>query len=356
MANSTHKVEVFRVEHLEKHPNADTLNIMRVFDNYQAVVRIADYKVGDLACYVPPDNILPDKPEYAFLKGRLRIKATKLRGAVSQGLVLPAPAGSIEGDDVAEMLGITHYVPKVGSSHGSGGGGFSGAVDVDPPFCGQKYDIDSWFRYGSYFEDGLEVEITEKIHGTNTRASFQNGKFWMGSRNHYRKADANGMYWKVLHRNPWLKRLCKQNPDCIVYGETFGWVHDLKYGATESDTLYFRVFDILTPKGFMNYAEKVKAMDRAMQPTFWQKVLQKVLSPFKSAVVDKWQDHYVPILYVGPYSKQIVLDLMGGETTIPNANHVREGVVIKPLVEQWDRRIGRLILKAVSPEYLERAA
>src|SRR4051812_40930881 len=133
-SNSTHKVEVFRVEHLQKHPNGDFLNILRVFDNYQAVVRISDFKVGDLACYVPPDNILPDKPEYAFLKGRLRIKATRFRGIMSQGLVLPAPKGAKEGDDVAEALGISHYVPKTNTGHVGGGKGVvQGYKERNPP-------------------------------------------------------------------------------------------------------------------------------------------------------------------------------------------------------------------------------
>lgn len=31
---------------------------------------------------------------------------------------------------------------------------------------------------------------------------------------------------------------------------------------------------------------------------------------------------------------------------------IREGVVIKPIQEMWDYKLGRVILKAVSPEYL----
>ena len=168
MANSTHRVEVFRVEYLEKHPNADKLSIMRIFDAYQAVVRIEDYKIGDLACYVPPDNILPDKPEYSWLKGHFRIKATKLRGIVSQGLVLPCPSGYNVGDDVAEFLGITHYVPQPGSgSHGPGGGGSQGQVIADPPAPGPNYDIDSWFSLRLSDPGGDDkVELTEeKLHG-----------------------------------------------------------------------------------------------------------------------------------------------------------------------------------------------
>ena len=140
MANSTHKVEVFRVKKLIKHPNADTLNIMTVFDNYQAVVRIADFAVGDLAAYVPPDSILPNLPEYAFLKGSLRIKASKLRGIMSQGLVLKAPPNTNIGDDVAALLGIVHYVP---SAQRSGGCVARGAVRTDLLATAATHDADT---------------------------------------------------------------------------------------------------------------------------------------------------------------------------------------------------------------------
>ena len=91
MTNSTHKVEVFKVGELTKHPNADSLSILMVFDNYQTVVRTSDFIPGDLACYIPPDNIVPDTPQFEFLKGHRHIKAAKLRGIMSQGLVLAAP-------------------------------------------------------------------------------------------------------------------------------------------------------------------------------------------------------------------------------------------------------------------------
>ena len=323
MANSTHRVEVFRVEKLRKHPNADTLNILTVFDNYQAVVRISDFAIGDLACYVPPDNVMPDRPEFEFLKNK-RIKAQSFRGIMSQGLVLKAPPGTKEGEDVAEILGVTHYVPP----EDIGGGG---ETIAGPPFSGNTYDIDSWFRYGNVLPIGTPVEITEKIHGANTRVSFQDGKFWAGSREHWRREDAKGMFWHVIHKNEWLKRLCEQNPDCIIYGESFGKVQKLKYGATRGE-VWFRVFDILTPIGYMNHVDKIAALTKAAE--------------------GDWVPFHVPILFVGPYTPQLIDDFMSGNSVVPGANHLREGIVIKPLEEMWNEQIGRLVLKAVSPEYL----
>lgn len=368
MSNSTHLAEVFRVTKLSKHPNADKLEIMQVFDNYQALVRIGDFKIGDLACYVCPDSILPDKPEYAFLAGHLRIKAQKLRGVMSQGLVLKAPEGSKEGDDVAELLGVIHYVPKM---RYEGAKNKAGYISEEPPLPGQKYDVDSWFRYGSLIPDGTLVEVTEKIHGGNARFSYQNGKFWAGSRNYYRKEDESGIYWRVFHENPWIKRLCKQNPDCIVYGEIFGNVQSLKYGVTD-DSVYFRVFDILTPLGFMDRAQKIEVMMNAMLPSFWEIFCYKAknfissvnnLRPINEIIssltlplsANKVADCHVPVLYLGTYDKEIIEHYISGPSLIPGANHIREGIVIKPLEGIWNPRIGRVVLKAVSPEYLSKS-
>lgn len=360
MSNSTHKVEVFKIGEgdLQKHPNADSLNILNVW-NYQAVVRIADYKVGDLACYVPPDNVLPDKPEYGFLKGHLRIKAQKLRGVMSQGLVLPAPAGSKPGDDVAAQLGITHYVPKGNSGKGAGNGIRGGMQSTPPPIPGSTYDVDTWFKYGKLIPDGTQVELTEKIHGTNARYTFQAGKMWAGSRNLYRKPPyqhtkwwekllakihwgkhfliphevPNSVYWDILSLNPWIETICRNHPDHIVYGEIFGWVQDLRYGAKPGE-VWFRVFDIFNGKRFLNPSER------------WEILRESGQDP---------NQVNAPILYVGPYNKELIEKWISGQTVIPGANHIREGIVIKPMAELWDQRIGRLILKAVSPEYLSKA-
>lgn len=61
----------------------------------------------------------------------------------------------------------------------------------------------------------------------------------------------------------------------------------------------------------------------------------------------------VPQLYRGPYSGDVVREHIDGRSTL--ADHVREGIVIKPTTEMWNPEIGRVILKAVSPAYLERA-
>lgn len=60
------------------------------------------------------DSVLPEKPEFEFLRKRdFRIKTMKMAGVLSQGICFPLsllPEGEYNvGDDVTEILGVTKY-------------------------------------------------------------------------------------------------------------------------------------------------------------------------------------------------------------------------------------------------------
>ena len=60
-----------------------------------------------------------------------------------------------------------------------------------------------------------------------------------------------------------------------------------------------------------------------------------------------------PALYRGPWSPDL-MSLADGPTTVDGAAHMREGFVVRPMVERFDPHIGRVILKHVGEEYLLR--
>ncbi len=62
----------------------------------------------------------------------------------------------------------------------------------------------------------------------------------------------------------------------------------------------------------------------------------------------------VPLMFVGPYDKATIQASIDGPSTVPGANHVREGIVIKPLHERHAHGLGRVILKLVSNAFLEK--
>lgn len=96
--------------------NADKIEVAHV-DGWQVVVKKDEFKVGDKVVYVEIDSKMPEKPEYSFLESRKYVvKTIKLRGQISQGLILPLsvlPDGKYnEGKDVTNILGITKYDPE----------------------------------------------------------------------------------------------------------------------------------------------------------------------------------------------------------------------------------------------------
>lgn len=338
---STFVCEVVSVV-LEKHPDPETisLSVVKVFDGYTCVVRTEDWIGIEKAVYIPPDSIVPNTEQFAWLEGHLRIKAKRLRGVQSYGMLIPAPEGSKIGDNVAEQLGIIHYEPELPPSTYA-------QFAINPPMPGHKYDIESWHKYRKEFILGEEVVITEKIHGANARFTFQldqgadelagSGKatdmiMYIGSHNHWIKPGKH-IYSYALEQNPWIEAFCRLNPNVILYGEIFGSVQKgFNYGSIKNNSYQFRAFDVFAgpsldhPGGFLSYDD--------------------ALGSAKS-------DFLVPVLYRGPYSHEIVEELMNGPSTFEGASHIREGVVIKPTKEQFSYRLGgRLILKAVSVDYL----
>jgi len=112
-----------------------------------------------------------------------------------------------------------------------------------------------------------------------------------------------------------------------VYGEVFGQVQNLKYGSTDGK-IFFAAFDILRGNQWLDFDEA-----------------HAIGAPLP----------WVPLVYRGPFDKEKIIELAEGDSSYPGANHYREGVVIKPVNERTDRRIGRVQLKVVGNRYLSKS-
>jgi tRNA-binding EMAP/Myf-like protein len=112
---------------VEPHPNADRLDLVKVL-GYQCVTERGLHSPGDLIIYIQPDSVLPEDAEWAegYRKySPTRIKAVKLRGEFSEGVIFPMKdflevmnkiytiEDFLEGTDVSALLGITHYEPPM---------------------------------------------------------------------------------------------------------------------------------------------------------------------------------------------------------------------------------------------------
>ena len=316
---SQHRVEIVRIESVAPHPNADTLGIVQVF-GYFCCVRLADFAPGDLVAYIPPDSVVPATEQFAFLGAdseNRRIRVRRLRGIYSQGLLVKAPEESVEGDDVMALLGIKHYEPPIPMTMG-------GENERPPAGFWPKYDVESWPRHKALFQEGETVYVTEKIHGTNARYVWLDNKMHVGSHTQWKREDETNLWWRALALNPWIKNWCVSHESALLFGEVFGQVQDLQYGAARNE-LFVRVFDIYESGRYWDVSE-----------------LQATLEP----------EHRVPVLYEGPYSEVAARSLSMGQSTL--AAHLREGCVIRSVPERSDPSVGRVQLKIVSDEYLAR--
>ena len=318
---SNHAVEVVQLGAFQPHPNADKLAIVQVF-GFTVCVNKADWKYGDLAVYIPPDSIVPNTQEYAFLDGHQRIRAKKLRGIVSFGLLMPAPPDAKLGQNVADQLGITHYDPPLLVAQGDNENG-------PPGFCDSKFDIENLRRYPGVIPDGTPVQITEKIHGACARYTFRGDRMWAGSRTGWKKESDACLWWRAMRSAPQIEAFCRWNPGYVLYGEVFGQVQDLRYGSANG--VRFAAFDVSLGNGsFIHAAQATDMLNEHMVPC-------------------------VPTLFYGiPYSFDFCVAAAEGDSIVPGADHVREGCVVKPLIEMYSASVGRVIFKAVGGGYLLR--
>jgi RNA ligase (TIGR02306 family) len=327
---------------LEEHPNADSLSIAKI-GGWQCVVRTDDFKDETFAIYLPLDAIAAiDHPLLGFMAGK-RVKICKLRGVVSEGVMLPFESVkeymrtslgmkeesidkvSREGRDFAGILRVKRWIdPTVRMISGD-------AESAHPKF--HKYtSIEHLKKYTSVINIGEEVHITEKLHGTSARYAYIDGKFLLGSRGRQLKNEEDQKsVWHFAYRKHNLDEKLLQlyemfdNQDVAIYGEIVGpKVQDLCYGQLEPA---FFVYDITVKGMYLNARE--------------------CYSTAKKLGLDS-----VPLIKIGSFEERDLLHRTGN--SLLDDSHVREGIVIKPTTERWDPAIGRVTLKVISEDYLLR--
>jgi len=322
---STHNCPVIKVD-MQKHPDADALPVMEIM-GYEICMRTSDWENGQLAVYIPADYYVPDTEPFQFLKPEnpkndswRRTRTRKFRGRYSFGFLIPLPEEASHlnvGDNAMDTLGIIRYEPPENT--------MAGDNETPPEGFFPRYDIENYQTFKSVLGENEEIVATEKIHGANARFVFTDGRFRAGSRTNWKKKDSTCMWWKAVDQNPWIEEWCTQNPDIAVYGEVFGNVQNLKYGAIGGQ-IFFRAFDLLSGTEWIPYDQAREMAGELLQ--------------------------WAPELYRGSLDIDRLSAIILKDSTL--ANHMMEGCVIRPLTERTDPAFGRVLFKLVSPRYLEK--
>ncbi len=179
---------------------ADAIEVAAV-GGWKVVVKKGEFRPGDLCIYCEVDSFLPIRDEFEFLRKSsykkmkdgsegFRLKTIRLRGQVSQGLLLPITMlvstlykGSItiqEGEDVTERLGITKYEPPIPAE-------LAGKVKGLFPYFLRKTDEERIQNLTKEFElwktQSHRFYVTEKMEGSSSTFYFKDGDFGVCSRN-----------------------------------------------------------------------------------------------------------------------------------------------------------------------------
>lgn len=357
---STFACPVVRLNIVE-HPNADAIEIAEV-GLYQSIVRKGQYKTGDLAVYIPESALVPEQvlrdigmwdegQNRGKCSGSLgnRVKAIKLRGVVSQGLIYPLPDISgiqpdlsfSEGNDLAAFLGITKYQPKLPAQ-------FAGVAAGQLAGLTPKFDIENLQGNPRAFALGEPIQITEKLHGTccilgwfppgylasrgHDESKFDRGQMYVGSKGLTRSGVVfnpnldTSTYTRVAKELNLFEKICSwadlvgMEDPFVVMGEIFGpGVQDLHYGLASP---VFRAFEVW-----------------ALHKSEWIPATNSALESFcESTGITQ-----VPLLCRGPYEGVDHLKtFVDGQSTF--GGNIREGVVVRS-------EDGSKLYKLVSNDY-----
>jgi len=373
-------VEICKVNEVKIHSNADNLDLC-IVKGWQTVIKKDSLKVGDVVVYIPPDCLLEEA--FAIKVGvqnylhKQRVKSIKLRGEYSHGIVLPLPSlpelkKCKVGDNVADILKIKKWEPTLA------GNSLLSPKDekkLHEIAAFPKYtEIENYRHFNDLFLDEEEVVVTEKIHGSNSRVGLVNGKWECGSHNVRKyititklmsvKWYIKSLGWRALfninniikrYRNypkkeniyaypleyPRVKEMLEmvsrntKATSIVLYGEIFGDVQDLKYGRKSGEYDYV-AFDIKVNGTYLNYDEFVDMCSRFNIP-----YVPLIKNELWKNIKDKLKT------YVS--GNTLIKDREGNEV-----NQMREGIVIKPLIERNNSKVGRVILKYIGDEYLTR--
>jgi len=241
---------------------ADMIELASVGGWNVVVAKNVGHKIGDKVVYCEIDSFLPIKEEFEFLRKSsykkmgdqegFRLKTIRLRGQLSQGLILPISVVPIaqfatghdlpEGLDVTEMLGIVKYEPPIPAElSGKVKGGF-------PSFLHKTDEERVQNLVKEYDEYKLTSEhqfyMTEKLDGSSATYYMNEGEFGVCSRNLELLETEGNTFWKVA-RELDLENKLKDKGNICLQGELIGeGIQGNPYKIKGQTVHFFNGFDI----------------------------------------------------------------------------------------------------------------
>lgn len=282
---------VRRIAEIREIPGADKI-VCAVVDGWELVTQKSNgFKPGDLVVYFEIDSLLPVRPEFEFLRDKcfvsaarsvngegFRLKTIKLRGQISQGLILPLKElfdwnendgcfevtatsseptedGMVisqslyslypeEGDDLTEFLGVKKFEkPMPSNLAGIARGNFPSFI----PKTDQER-VQNIFNLLQRNAGDHTFEVTIKLDGSSMTVYNKKGpidNFGVCSRNLDLEETAENTFWKVANKNGLREKLGDLPTSLAIQGELMGpGIQGNREKLEDIDLYVFDMYDI----------------------------------------------------------------------------------------------------------------
>lgn len=240
--------------------NADAIEAVRV-NGWWVVSKKDELKVGDKVVYFEIDSVLPVCKEFEFLRKGcyvqkdwlengegFRLRTIKLRGQVSQGLVVPISTLSVDGnigDDVTELLDVQKWDPPLPAC-------LAGEVEGYFPTFIRKTDQERAQNLedeiAEAYANGDKFEITLKLDGSSCTVFNHNDTLGICSRNLQLKlndANAENSFVKTANESGLLHYMREQGHQLAVQAELMGpGIQGNRENLKECNLFVFDIYDI----------------------------------------------------------------------------------------------------------------
>lgn len=236
--------------------DADAIEVATVL-GWKVVVKKNLHKVDELIVYIEVDSLLPEHPAFEFLRvsswneklKSYRLKSVKLRGQISQGLIVPISVfpeikEPIEGMNVTELLGIVKYEPPVPAEISGDAKSFNWPIS--------KTDEIRIQNLPKLLEtmQGKPYYFSSKLDGTSSSFILDlDGQFHVCGHNYSFKEKEGNTFWNLAKKYSIKEKLetyfQKTGTHLAFQGETCGpGIQKNKLGLLEHDVFFFNVVDI----------------------------------------------------------------------------------------------------------------
>jgi RNA ligase (TIGR02306 family) len=337
-------VTIRKVQEIKHIEGADAIELALV-DGWQVVVKKGEFAAGDSGAYFEIDSFLPAAdPRFAFLaKGGfkvidgvegVRLRSIRLRGALSQGLLLrltdfpelSSEGVDLEDIDLAERLKVTKYEPPLPAQ-------LSGQVRGPFPGRIQKTDQERIQNLPELLNLRDQVwEVTEKLDGSSMTAYRNDEDFGVCSRNLSLKESDENTLWQIVRKYQIEEILAALGVNLALQGEVAGeGIQGNKYKLRGQEWFIFDIWDIDAGR-YLGLEER-----------------QSVLGRIQARLPDGMRLRTVPVVEVASFTQlgihtiEDILKYAEGKSALGAGD--REGVVFKAVD-------GKTSFKVISNRFL----